>query len=281
MDRLALEVVAEAPVAEHLEERVVARRATDLLEVVVLAGHAQAALGVDGARVRARLDAPEHVLELDHAAVGEQQRLVARRHEAGAGHDRVPALGEELEEAARISEAGSQGIRASLGDPSGWSGIARECSEAARSRPRLAGPHDATGLARFATIYPGWYEGRTVHIHFKIRTDPDQASGFDFTSQLYFDDSLSDEVFAVEPYASKGERGTRNENDGIFGDGGDQLTLPVEPDGAGGYRTRFEIGLQMTERRGSLCRRWTSSGSSTRSPIPSRTSSRICRGPTS
>jgi protocatechuate 3,4-dioxygenase beta subunit len=104
---------------------------------------------------------------------------------------------------------------------------------------------DANGLARFATIYPGWYEGRTVHIHFKIRTDPDQASGFDFTSQLYFDDSLSDQVFAVEPYAAKGERGTRNENDGIFVEGGDQLTLPVEPDGSG-YRTRFEIGLQMT-----------------------------------
>ena len=50
VDRLALEVVAEAPVAEHLEERVVARRPADLLEVVVLAGDAQAALVVDGAR---------------------------------------------------------------------------------------------------------------------------------------------------------------------------------------------------------------------------------------
>ena len=45
MDRLALEVVAEAPVAEHLEERVVARRPADLLEVVVLAGDAQARAG--------------------------------------------------------------------------------------------------------------------------------------------------------------------------------------------------------------------------------------------
>ena len=58
MDRLALEVVAEAPVAEHLEERVVARRPTDLLEVVVLAGDAQAALVVDRPRVAARFSAP-------------------------------------------------------------------------------------------------------------------------------------------------------------------------------------------------------------------------------
>ena len=47
VDRLALEVVAEAPVAEHLEERVVAGRPADLLEVVVLAGDPQAALVVD------------------------------------------------------------------------------------------------------------------------------------------------------------------------------------------------------------------------------------------
>ena len=57
VDRIALEVVAEAAVAEHLEEGVVARRAPDLLEVVVLAGDAQGALVVDRARVAARLGA--------------------------------------------------------------------------------------------------------------------------------------------------------------------------------------------------------------------------------
>ena len=98
VDRLALEVVAEAPVAEHLEERVVARRPADLLEVVVLAGDAQAALVVDRPGVGALLGAGEDVLELDHARVREEQRLVAGRDEAGAGHDGVAALGEELEE---------------------------------------------------------------------------------------------------------------------------------------------------------------------------------------
>ena len=68
MDRLALEVVAEAPVAEHLEERVVARRPPDLLEVVVLAGDPQAPLVVDGPGVRALLGPGQDILELDHAA---------------------------------------------------------------------------------------------------------------------------------------------------------------------------------------------------------------------
>ncbi len=106
LDRLALEVIAEAPVAEHLEERVVAWRAPDLLEVVVLAGHAQAALDVDRARVGDLRGAGQHLLELDHARVREEERLVAGRHEAGAGHHRVSAFGEELDEAA--AELGSR-----------------------------------------------------------------------------------------------------------------------------------------------------------------------------
>lgn len=44
---------------------------------------------------------------------------------------------------------------------------------------------DAEGIARFVTIYPGWYPGRAVHLHFKIRTDPDAERGEVFTSQLY------------------------------------------------------------------------------------------------
>ena len=42
------------------------------------------------------------------------------------------------------------------------------------------------------TIYPGWYQGRAVHIHFKIRTDAAASSGLEFTSQLFFDDAFSD-----------------------------------------------------------------------------------------
>src|SRR6185312_10829347 len=55
---------------------------------------------------------------------------------------------------------------------------------------------DANGKATFQTIYPGWYQGRAVHIHFKIRTDPDASAGFEFTSQLFFDDDLSRTVYS-------------------------------------------------------------------------------------
>jgi protocatechuate 3,4-dioxygenase beta subunit len=100
---------------------------------------------------------------------------------------------------------------------------------------------DVSGRAEFLTIYPGWYQGRTVHIHFKIRT----ADGYDFTSQLFFDDAFSDQVFTQEPYASKGDRGIRNANDGIYQQNGSQLTLmPTTEDN--GYTATFDIGLQLS-----------------------------------
>jgi len=103
----------------------------------------------------------------------------------------------------------------------------------------------ADGVARFTTIYPGWYQGRAVHIHFKIRTDADADQGLEFTSQLFFDDAISDEVYAFEPYVGNGERGTRNANDGIFGQSGDQLTLALVGSPQTGYTTTFEIGVDV------------------------------------
>jgi len=100
------------------------------------------------------------------------------------------------------------------------------------------------GRVQFTTIYPGWYEGRTVHIHFKIRTDPVLARAYDFTSQLYFSDSLTDQVQSLAPYAAKGVRRIRNQQDGIFRHRGTELTLsPVTTDA--GYFANFEIGLQL------------------------------------
>jgi protocatechuate 3,4-dioxygenase beta subunit len=103
---------------------------------------------------------------------------------------------------------------------------------------------DANGAAKFATIYPGWYQGRAVHIHFKIRTAANADSAHEFTSQLFFDDSLSDAVFAKAPYNAKGQPTTRNADDGIFGDSGGQLTLAATPSGDG-YAATFEIGVQI------------------------------------
>jgi protocatechuate 3,4-dioxygenase beta subunit len=102
---------------------------------------------------------------------------------------------------------------------------------------------DAHGIARFKTIYPGWYHGRTVHVHFKIRSKPSSTSGFEFTSQLYFDDALTDEVHARPPYAAKGQRSQRNSGDRIFSRGGPQLLLaPVWK--KEGYAAAFDVALQ-------------------------------------
>lgn len=102
----------------------------------------------------------------------------------------------------------------------------------------------ADGTASFTTIYPGWYEGRAVHIHFKIRTDPGDDTGFDFTSQVYFDDGLTDRVHEGESYLAKAGERPRNLDDRIYRGGGSQLMLDVtEADGT--YRATFDVGLQI------------------------------------
>jgi protocatechuate 3,4-dioxygenase beta subunit len=103
---------------------------------------------------------------------------------------------------------------------------------------------DASGRATFKTIYPGWYEGRTVHIHFTVRTNPAAVSAHEFTSQIYFDDAMNNKVLSQPPYSSKGKRTMTNEQDGIFRENGKQLILAVQPV-AGGYAGTFDIALQM------------------------------------
>lgn len=104
---------------------------------------------------------------------------------------------------------------------------------------------DAQGVAEFTTICPGWYPGRAVHIHFKLRTDPDAAAGTEFTSQWFFDEALTDEVHTREPYASRGTRTLRNEGDGIFRQAGDEMILELAPEGDG-YAATFRVGIDAT-----------------------------------
>jgi protocatechuate 3,4-dioxygenase beta subunit len=75
---------------------------------------------------------------------------------------------------------------------------------------------DANGVAAFTTIYPGWYSGRAVHIHFKLRLYAGATRTYEFTSQFFFDDSLTDSVFTRSPYNTRGSRDVRNANDGIY-----------------------------------------------------------------
>ncbi len=99
---------------------------------------------------------------------------------------------------------------------------------------------DTNGRVAFTTIYPGWYQGRATHVHFKIRT----SDGYEFTSQWFFDDALSDAVHSQGAYVSKGSTGRlKNSGDNIFRDSNGLLTLAVAKSG-GRYAASFDIGLQ-------------------------------------
>jgi protocatechuate 3,4-dioxygenase beta subunit len=115
---------------------------------------------------------------------------------------------------------------------------------------------DGLGIVRFTTIYPGWYSGRAVHVHFKVRVPGDNGRIDEFTSQLYFSDELTDRVHRAQPYAAhKGQR-LVNSRDMIFREGGTQLVLPVvEEDG--GYAARYRIAMRpgVSPSRGRMRRR--------------------------
>ena len=102
---------------------------------------------------------------------------------------------------------------------------------------------DGSGRAQFTTIYPGWYSGRTVHIHFKVRTNASDNQAYEFTSQLFFDEALNDQVQAQPPYAARGQRNTFNSEDNIYND---LLLLDVSRK-ADGYATTFNIGLDLSD----------------------------------
>ncbi len=104
---------------------------------------------------------------------------------------------------------------------------------------------DANGKAKFTTIYPGWYRGRAVHIHFKIRTSGTSGASYEFTSQLFFDDTLTDQVYTQQPYSQHNGRDTRNSADNIYQSGGSQTTLSPTKSGDG-YAATFSIGLDLS-----------------------------------
>jgi protocatechuate 3,4-dioxygenase beta subunit len=80
------------------------------------------------------------------------------------------------------------------------------------------GVQTASGNGRvdFNTVFPGWYRGRTLHIHFTVRVDGREYT----TSQLYWEDALVDEILAQGEYKARGKRDTLNTGDSIFRSGG-------------------------------------------------------------
>lgn len=65
------------------------------------------------------------------------------------------------------------------------------------------------GNCEFLTVYPGWYSGRTVHIHAKVHVNESRL----ITSQLYFPQELNDQIHRTGIYRTRGTSPYRNEND--------------------------------------------------------------------
>ena len=102
---------------------------------------------------------------------------------------------------------------------------------------------DANGAVQFTTVYPGWYAGRAIHIHFKIRKFDGSSTTYEFTSQIFFDESVNNAVLAQGPYSARGQADTPNSADNIYGTDGGELTATVTPDGSGGYNATFAVGV--------------------------------------
>jgi protocatechuate 3,4-dioxygenase beta subunit len=98
---------------------------------------------------------------------------------------------------------------------------------------------DVHGLATFDTVYPGWYQGRTVHIHVKVHLGGNVVH----TGQLFFQDSLTDVVYKRAPYDSRPNRTTTNATDSIFVNGGSKSLLTLAKNGTG-YIGAITMGVQ-------------------------------------
>ncbi|GAA4822380.1 protocatechuate dioxygenase [Tomitella cavernea] len=94
----------------------------------------------------------------------------------------------------------------------------------------------ADGIVRFTSIFPGWYSGRAVHVHIKVHIDKKTV----LTTQLYFDDGLTDAVYSdTAPYSLRGTRDTRNDADTIY----DPTGLSVSKRSDGTVLTALNLGI--------------------------------------
>ena len=98
---------------------------------------------------------------------------------------------------------------------------------------------DAKGVAIFKTVYPGWYEGRTVHIHVRVSLGGNVVH----TGQLYFPDGVTDKVYTRSPYSSRGARSIRNPDDSIYRNGGSRSMLKLKKVGSA-YTGSITMGVQ-------------------------------------
>jgi protocatechuate 3,4-dioxygenase beta subunit len=116
---------------------------------------------------------------------------------------------------------------ASEGGPGGGSGRSDD-----ETYLRGAQATNSEGIVEFKTIYPGWYRGRTTHIHAKVHLDKATL----LTTQFFTTKAIDDVVYAREPYRQDSGRDTFNDGDGIYVEQG-ELTLSEEGEGVVGLIT--------------------------------------------
>ncbi len=100
---------------------------------------------------------------------------------------------------------------------------------------------NAAGVASFLTVFPGWYPGRTPHIHLKAHIGQDRVV---HTGQVFFNEAIAAQVYRQGAYASRGRPDTPHSRDGIYAQaGGSRAVARLAKRAAGGYVGRIVIGV--------------------------------------
>ena len=98
---------------------------------------------------------------------------------------------------------------------------------------------DARGVAAFRSVWPGWYRGRTPHVHYKVFLDARTL----LTSQLFFPDGASERIYAGGAYRARaGRQTTTNATDGIARRAG-PLAFARVTEGGGEWRADLVVGV--------------------------------------
>jgi len=101
---------------------------------------------------------------------------------------------------------------------------------------------NAAGKAEFLTIFPGWYPGRTPHIHMKVYVGGDAVH----TGQVFLNESITRAVYKQKPYAGRGAYDTPHSSDMIYSQAGGssaELKLAKRTGGLKGYVGTIAIGV--------------------------------------
>lgn len=102
---------------------------------------------------------------------------------------------------------------------------------------------DDAGEVKFTTIYPGWYSGRTIHIHVRVRTYNGSTVLTNFVSQIFFDDAVSDVALTDSSYSRTTARDTRNTNDNVYNvTNRERMLATVTGNNSAGYSAVITMG---------------------------------------